>query len=111
MEPSYNELLSEILTVADYAQKEEFIREFELMNQLEAIENSFKKFPPQLQESLLNDGTPEKVMKHIHPDAYHEELLRVAAKALAEFLRHVQPALTIEQKEKMLIILQKFSQN
>lgn len=106
MNLSYTDLLSDILSIAHYSDKEKFVREFEQMNQLEAVENCIKKFPQPLQDFIMTFGsTPEEVLKHIDPDSYRAELLLVSAESLVDFLQHIQPALTGEQKEKIASIL------
>lgn len=112
MQPSYRDLLSEILTIIRYSdtKREQFIREFEYMNQLEAVENSIKKFPQLIQETIrLYGSTPEKIISHIDPEAYYYELLEVSAGSLTAFLKHIDPVINHEQKEKIAQTMRTFA--
>ncbi|HSX08673.1 MAG TPA: hypothetical protein VLF93_00790 [Candidatus Saccharimonadales bacterium] len=102
MKPSYNDLFLEILSILNYEDKENFVKRFEQMNHLEAVTNCIEKLPESIKaEILARPEDPQTLMKYLSKDEYIQEVTTVSTKALGDFLQHVTPALTEEQKEKI----------
>ncbi len=106
MEPSYKDLLLEILSIIQYREKEKFATEFEEMNRLEAMANSIERLPQHIQDEIVaKKGDPEEIKKYVPQDEHIEEITMVSSKALAEFLQHIAPVMTEEQKEKIAHVM------
>ncbi|MGI8419139.1 MAG: hypothetical protein ACR2LN_00685 [Candidatus Levyibacteriota bacterium] len=102
MEPSYKELLFEILSIINYSDKEQFIEEFDRMNHLEAMANIYDTLPEHIQAKVvLNAEDPEEIKKYIHKETYVKEVTTVTAKALSAFIGRMKPVLTHLQNEKI----------
>ena len=109
MQRSFNEVLSELLVIIKYPQhnKEKFIKEFEELNHGEAVANLLDKLPTHIQEQLKgNRNLMEEIKNHITAEEYKKEVTRVAQGALLKFVEVVSPVITLEQKQKIVNILQ-----
>ena len=72
---------------------------------MEAIANCITRLPqPEREEILSNPYDKEIINKYIVQDIYTEEINKVSTKALADFLQHLTPILSDEQKEKIAAI-------
>lgn len=96
-------LLREVLTIAEYRQnKEEFIAEFEKLNFVEAMTHIYDSLSNETQELIkANSNNPDKMKQYIPKDAYIYELKMVSRNALIELARDISFSLNLYQKEKI----------
>lgn len=106
MEPSYTDLLLQILSIMHFRDKEKFAAEFEELNYMEAMNNCIEKLPIHIQDEIIaHKAQPELIMKHVSRTMYKDEVITVATKALVTFIEHMSPVLTLQQKEQITSIL------
>lgn len=102
MKLSYNDLLLQILSILNYADKEAFVENFEKTNHLESMMNCIERLPSFAQEDIKEHASDQQIIqKYISKEEYTQELTTVSTKALSGLLQHVTPALTDDQKEKI----------
>ena len=102
MKRSYNDLFLEILSILNYHDKENFVKQFEQMNHLEAMTNCIERLPEDMRKEIIaNENDPQIIQKYISKDEYTQEITTVSTKALSDFLQHMTPAFTDDQKEKI----------
>lgn len=103
MQLTIKEVLTEILTIADYPKdKEKFIKEFEALNLLEAILIVYKTLPSEQQEFIKAHGNdPYAIQNSIPEEAYRDALITVTRKAIQDLILSVTPMLNLHQKEEL----------
>jgi len=106
MNLSYNELFLKILEILKYQDRVNFVKSIEESNHWEAIANCTEKLPQAAQDEIqANPHDQELLNKYILNDTYTEELNLVSAKTLTDYLQHITPVLTDEQKEKIAAVI------
>ena len=106
MNKSYRDILSEILQIVNYQNKEKFVAEFEGLNHLDAMANIMPSLSSDVREYIkINASDPEKIKKYIPQDLYIKELTKVSADALKNFIIDISSALTIKQKQEIAALL------
>src|SRR5579862_3334120 len=101
----YNDLFLKILEILNYKDRENFVKELEQENHLEAVTNCVQILPLyEQQEIIAHPEDPAIVHKYISKDLYMEEMSKVSAKILREFLQHMTPVLTDTQKEQIAAV-------
>jgi hypothetical protein len=102
MESAYKELLLKILSILEYRDKEEYVKNFEKMNQLEAMTKCIERLPKYMQDEIIaKKDSPEEIKKYVSQDAYIKELAAVSSRALTVFIQDMAPIFTNEEKEKV----------
>src|SRR5579862_3274305 len=100
MQKNFSELLLEVLTIIDYPNdKNTCIKEFEELNNAEAMFNIFEKLPSDIQKKIKAAQYNEaEVVKYIDQNEYRSELIQVSENALVKLLNDISATLTKEQK-------------
>lgn len=106
MQQQFKETLAEILEIIKYSNnREKFIKEFEAMNQLEAVTNIVERLPAAVREriKMVSSGfsNPDSIRQRISPDEYNREVNKVAETELHKFIEVISPVLTLAQKQKV----------
>lgn len=99
----------EILHIIKYSDnKEQFVREFEAYNHLEAIANLVERLPEEMKQkvNVVQDDTLV-IKQYISPKDYLKELERVSEKELKKFIETISPGLNLDQKQKITKLLQR----
>jgi hypothetical protein len=104
MNLSYNELFLKILTIIDYKDRENFVKEFEENNRMGAIANCVERLPQEARDQIRANPNQEVIKKYLINDDYSEELNKISATALAKFLQHMTPVLSDSKKEQIAAI-------
>ncbi len=103
MQPSYNDILSELLSIIGYPNSnQKFAAEFEELNRLEAIANLLDELPIEKQEKLktgIND--PNEFKKYVSDEAYFTEMTKVSRDAITKFIEVISPLLSLKQKQQV----------
>lgn len=111
MKSSLNDLLLEILSVIKYRNKEAFVKEFEEMNNVEAMANCIEKLPASQQKEInFKKGDFEAVKKYIPQEVFQEELTKISAEAFGDFISHMKSVLDHNQKQKIAHLITTYSQ-
>ncbi|SRR5258708_39843718 len=106
MTQSFNDLFFNILSIINYHKKEDFVKEFEEMNYVEAMMNCIERLPKHIQtEVIARIAAPEEFKKYIPQEIYQQEVTKVSAEALMDFLSYTKSVLSQEQKEKIVTLL------
>jgi hypothetical protein len=106
MEPTYNDMLLQILTVIGYSKKEEYATKFEEMNRMEAVVNCLEMLPVTIQEQIKAKQIDAlEAVKLIPKDLYAQVLTNVSAQALFTMLGQTKTVLTNDQKKKIADIV------
>jgi len=108
MSKNFHDVLLEILAIIHYPRnKAKFVVEFEEMNHLETVVNLLEKLPLEMQERIkAGERNEEMVKKYIPDEIYISELTNVSSKALVKLIEAVSPLLKLEQKQKVVQLLQ-----
>jgi len=102
MESAYKELLLKILSILEYRDKEEYAKNFEEMNKLEAMTKCIERLPKYMQDEIIaKKDSPEEIKRYVSQDAYIKELAAVSSGALTAFIQDIAPILSSEEKEKV----------
>src|SRR5487761_1652471 len=106
MEPSYKDLLLQVLTVMGYRNKETYATEFEETNHIEAVTNCMEMLPVSLREKIkTKEIDAAEDIKNIPHDLYEKELTTVSTTALFSLLDYMRPVLTNDQKQEIVDII------
>jgi len=109
MQLTYSDVLSEILTIIDYPQKEKAIHEFERLNHLDALMNIFPRLSLEVQNFIEHkQNDPEIIMQYIHQDLYTQELTKVSEEGLLTLVDDISPSLNEAQREKILQLISSY---
>jgi hypothetical protein len=102
MKLSYNDLLLKILSIINYQDRENFVKEVEQEIHVEAMANCIGKLPQSAQEEIIAKASNKEVVeKYITKDNLIEEINNVSTKTLADFLQYLTPSLNDNQKEQI----------
>jgi len=102
MKHTYKDLLLKILAILDYEDRENFVKGIEFRNHLKTMANCVERLPEDVKEELTaNPNNQELFERYITVDIYTEEINKVSAKELANFLQHMTPVLNDKQKEQI----------
>ena len=103
---SYNELFLKILEILKYQDRKNFVKNIKESNHWEAIANCVERLPQSARDEIqANPHDQEVLKKYILNNIYTEELNTVSAKTLADYLQHITPVLTDEQKAKIAAVI------
>jgi hypothetical protein len=106
MQKTYRDILSEILQIIHYRDKEKFITEFENLNYLDTMANILPMLSGEVREFIkINHADPEKIKQYIPQELYLQELIKVSADALNRFIEDIRPTLNGAQKESLANLL------
>lgn len=105
MKFTYNNLFLKILSILNYSDKENFVKRFEEMNHLEAMMNCIEKLPEDARKEIIDNVNDKRVIeKYISKGVYMNEISIVSTKALSDFLQHLTPTITNDEKEKIAAV-------
>lgn len=110
MERTFTDILMDLLVIIKYPKhdRQRFVKEFEELNHVEAALNIADRLPgPSKIKIKMSKGNPEVLHKYIDGEKYTVEMTKVSAKALVSFISVVSPLLTLDQKEKIIALMQK----
>lgn len=106
MQITHNNILSEILIIIKYPNKEKFIREFESLNHLDAMANLLPRLSYEVRDYIKKYyNHPEEIKRYIPQDKYLQEVTKVSVHALSQFIKSIEHTLSLEQKEKIVSLL------
>jgi hypothetical protein len=109
MQFTYSDILSKILTIIDYPQKEKAIREFERLNHLDALMNIFPRLPFEVQNFIKNkQNDPEIIMQYIQQEIYTQELTKVSEEGLITLVDDISSSLNETQREKIAQLISSY---
>ena len=101
MKSNPKEQLREILEIINYTEdREAFIREYELISQIEAVGTIVEQLPNQVQE-IIQKRNPALIKDYVSLDTYITEITNAWHRKISNLITAVSPVLTFSQKEKI----------
>lgn len=108
MQRTFNDVLFTILVIINYpSSKEKFVREFERLNHIETFVNLLERLPILVQYKIkISENKFEEIKKYLSTEEYRLEITKVSIKALVTFISAVSPLITLDQKQKIIKLLE-----
>lgn len=103
MQNKLNDILLEVLKIAHYPHdKEQFVKNFEAYNRLEAIMDVYDELPSETQAAIKECGEDsQKMMQYIPQETFLERYSQVTEVELKKILYTLKPTLNMQQQTQI----------